>query len=316
MSEQPPNVQPPTPEEIREKAAAHHIDLTDEEVEDFAAIVPGVLAGYERLDELVDPRPRIEHTDRDPGYKPGPEEDPLNAFVTKCRVSGADDGPLAGYEVGIKDNVAVAGVEMTLGSKLFEGYVPSTDATIVTRLLDAGATITGKLNMEDMAFSGSGELSATGPVLNPRDENHIAGGSSSGSAAAVASGAVDVAIGGDQGGSIRIPASWSGIVGHKPTHSLVPYTGIVGLGRSFDHAGPMASSGAARASSTLSPGKTTSTRGRGSCRPTTTSGRSTTTRAVSRSACSRRASATRRASPASTRRSTRRSTSSRPPARR
>ncbi|WP_372912923.1 amidase [Salinigranum sp.] len=242
MSEQPPNVQPPTPEEIREKAADHHIDLTDEEVADFANVIPDVLAGYERLDELVDPRPRIEHTDRDPGYKPGVEEDPLNAFVTKCRVSGADDGPLAGYEVGIKDNVAVAGVEMTLGSKLFEGYVPTTDATVVTRLLDAGATITGKLNMEDMAFSGSGELSATGPVLNPRDEDHIAGGSSSGSAAAVASGDVDVAIGGDQGGSIRIPASWSGIVGHKPTHSLVPYTGIVGLGRSFDHAGPMASS--------------------------------------------------------------------------
>lgn len=240
MSGQPPNVQPPTPEEIREVAAAHHIDLTDEEVADFAAIIPGVLAGYERLDQLTDPRPRITYTDRDPGYKPDAQEDPLNAFVTRCRVSGADDGPLAGYEVGIKDNVAVAGIEMTLGSKLFEGYVPMTDATIVTRLLDAGAVITGKLNMEDMAFSGSGELSATGPVLNPRDDEHIAGGSSSGSAAAVAAGDVDVAIGGDQGGSIRIPASWSGIVGHKPTHSLVPYTGIVGLGRSFDHAGPMA----------------------------------------------------------------------------
>lgn len=129
---------------------------------------------------------------------------------------------------------------MTVGSKLFDGYVPSTDATIVTRLLDAGATITGKLNMEDMAFSGSGELSATGPVLNPRDHDYIAGGSSSGSIAAVVDGDVDIAIGGDQGGSIRIPAAWSGGVGHKPTHGLVPYTGIVGLGYSFDHAGPMA----------------------------------------------------------------------------
>jgi len=242
MSELPPNVQRPTPSEIREIAREHHIELSDAEVEDFATAIEDTMAAYERLDELPDPRPRVEYTDRDPGYRPGREADPLNAFVTKCRVEGAEDGPLAGVEVGLKDNVSLAGVEMTLGSKLFEGYVPDTDATIVTRMLDAGATVTAKLNMEDMAFSGSGELSATGPVLNPRSEDHIAGGSSSGSAAAVVNGDVDVAIGGDQGGSIRIPASWCGAVGHKPTHSLVPYMGIAGLGRSFDHAGPICTS--------------------------------------------------------------------------
>lgn len=242
MGEIPPNVRPPTPEEIREIAREHHMELSDAEVADFEAVIEETLAAYERLDELPDPRPRIEYTDRDPGHRPAPEENPLNAFVTRCRVEGADDGPLGGVEVGLKDNVSLAGVEMSLGSKLFEGYVPSTDATIVTRLLDAGATITAKLNMEDMAFSGSGELSATGPVLNPHSEDHVAGGSSSGSAAAVVNGDVDVAIGGDQGGSIRIPASWCGAVGHKPTHSLVPYTGIAGLGRSFDHAGPICTS--------------------------------------------------------------------------
>jgi len=242
MSEIPPNVQRPTPDEIREIAREHHMELSDAEVEDFMAAIEGTMPAYERLDELPDPRPRVEYTDRDPGYRPGRGEDPLNAFVTKCRVEGADDGPLAGVEVGLKDNVALAGIDMTLGSKLFDGYVPDTDATIVTRMLDAGATITAKLNMEDMAFSGSGELSATGPVLNPHSEDHIAGGSSSGSAAAVVGGDVDVAIGGDQGGSIRIPASWCGAVGHKPTHSLVPYTGIAGLGRSFDHAGPICTS--------------------------------------------------------------------------
>jgi amidase len=242
MSEVPPNVRPPTPEEIREKAAEHHIDLTDEEVADFREAIVGTLAGYERLDELADPTPGVAYTDRDPGHEPDAGEDPLNAVVRTCEVQGADTGPLDGYEVGLKDNVALAGVEMTCGSKLFEGYVPTTDATIVTRMLDAGATITAKLNMEDMAFSGSGELSATGPVLNPRDTDHIAGGSSSGSIAAVVSGDVDVAIGGDQGGSVRIPAAWSGGVGHKPTHGLVPYTGIVGLGWTFDHAGPMATS--------------------------------------------------------------------------
>lgn len=240
MSEIPPNVQPPTPDEIRAAAEKHHMDLSDAEVEDFVAAIADSLDGYERLDELTEPEPTIEYTDRDPGYKPDASEDSLNAFVRKCHVEGADSGPLEGYEIGLKDNVALAGIEMTVGSKLFDGYVPSTDATIVTRMLDAGATITGKLNMEDMAFSGSGELSATGPVLNPRDDDYIAGGSSSGSIAAVVDGDVDVAIGGDQGGSIRIPAAWSGGVGHKPTHGLVPYTGIVGLGYSFDHTGPMA----------------------------------------------------------------------------
>ena len=240
MSESPPNVRSPTDDEIREIAETHHMSLSDGEVEDFAAAIDDILEGYERIDELPDPKPALTHHTRDPGYKPGAEEDPLNAFVTKCEVQGADDGPLSGYEIGLKDNINLAGVEMTLGSKLFDGYVPSTDATVVTRMLDAGGTITAKLNMEDMALSGSGELSATGPVLNPQDDDYIAGGSSSGSAAAVGAGDVDVALGGDQGGSVRIPAAWSGIVGHKPTHGLVPYTGIAGLGRSFDHTGPMA----------------------------------------------------------------------------
>jgi len=241
MSESPPNVRRPTEEEIRELAAHHHMSLSDDEVADFAAIIDGLFEGYERIDELADPTPEVSYHTRDPGYEPDAAEDPLNAFVRRCEVEGADDGPLSEYEIGLKDSVSLAGVEMTLGSKLFDGYVPSTDATIVTRLLDAGATITGKLNMEDMALSGSGELSATGPVHNPVDDDYLAGGSSSGSAAAVGAGDLDAAIGGDQGGSIRIPAAWSGIVGHKPTHSLVPYTGVAGLGRSFDHVGPMGS---------------------------------------------------------------------------
>lgn len=240
MSDIPPNIDPPTPDEIREKAADHYIDLSEAEVEDFAVAIESALEGYGRIDQLTTSAPDTEYTDRDTGYKPGPEEDPLNAFVTKCSVEGADAGPLSGYEIGLKDSISLAGVEMTVGSKLFEGYVPSRDATVVTRLLDAGASITAKLNMEDMAFSGSGELSATGPVSNPIDPDYIAGGSSSGSIAAVVDGDVDVALGTDQGGSIRIPAAWSGGVGHKPTHSLVPYTGIVGLGHSYDHVGPLA----------------------------------------------------------------------------
>jgi len=208
----------------------------------FRELIAESLGTYERIDELVDERERARHTTRDPGYRPGPDEDPLNAFVTKCRVDGAEDGPLSGYDVGVKDNIAVGGVEMTCGSRVFDGFVPERDATAVTRVLDAGGTVVGKTNMSDMAVSGTGELTATGPVRNPRDREHLSGGSSSGSAAAVVAGDVDVALSTDQAGSIRVPAAWSGCVGHKPTHRLVPYTGAVGMGYNFDHLGPIARS--------------------------------------------------------------------------
>lgn len=242
MSELPPNVRRPSPDTIREKAAEHFLNLSDEEVEAFATLIDGTLESYERLDELTEPRREIEYTEREFGYHPGPDEDPYNAWVTKCRVPGADDGPLAGHEIGLKDNISVAGVEMTVGSKTLEGYIPSHDATVVSRLLDAGATVTGKTNMENIMFGGSGDLSGFGPPRNPHDTDYAAGGSSSGSAVALVAGEVDLALGGDQGGSIRMPAAFSGCVGHKPTHSLVPYTGVMGLGYTFDHVGPMAMS--------------------------------------------------------------------------
>ena len=129
---------------------------------------------------------------------------------------------------------------LSCGSLVLEGYVPDTDATIVTRLLDAGAEIVALLNMEDFAFSGAGDTSAQGAILNPQNPAHLAGGSSGGSAAALYYDDVDITIGGDQGGSIRIPASWCGVVGLKPTFGLVPYTGIVGVDHTIDHTGPMA----------------------------------------------------------------------------
>jgi amidase len=235
-------IEAPSPERIRNLAAGIDLQLTEEEIQTIAAVSEGMMGVFQRLAQLEDPRPEVQYPDRDSGGRVPDEENPLNAWVTACEVPGAEDGPLSGFEVGLKDNVSVADVEMTLGSSMFEGYVPEIDATVVTRLLDAGATISGKLNMESMALSASGELSDHGPVLNPHSEDHLAGGSSSGSAAAVVDGDVDVAIGGDQAGSIRIPSSWSGCVGHKPTHTLVPYTGIGALGHSFDHAGPMATS--------------------------------------------------------------------------
>ena len=119
--------------------------------------------------------------------------------------------------------ISVAGVPMMNGAPVLEGYVPDTDATVVTRLLDAGAVIAGKTSCSDHCFSSGGHTAAFGPVRNPRRPSHAPGGSSKGSAAAVAAGDVAMALGADQGGSIRIPASWCGIVGHKPTYGLVPY---------------------------------------------------------------------------------------------
>lgn len=179
-----------------------------------------------------------------------PEEragrDPLNAIVrfvsVKSTDARAESGRLAGMRVVIKDNVAIAGIPMTCGSRVLQGFVPTVDATVVTRMLDAGAEIVGVANMEDMAFSGGSETSYYGPIDNPCDRSRVAGGSSGGSAASLAYPWVDIAIGGDQGGSVRIPAAWCGVIGHKPTHSLVPYTGALGIDPTIDHLGPFARS--------------------------------------------------------------------------
>ena len=146
---------------------------------------------------------------------------------------------LAGRRVGIKDAICVAGFPMINGAKGMEGYIPDIDATVVTRVLDAGGTILGKTNSEDCSFSGGSHTSAYGPVRNPHKPTHSTGASSNGNGAAIAAGDIDVSIGGDQGGSIRIPASWSGIVGHKPTYGLVPYTGAMMIEMTMDHLGPM-----------------------------------------------------------------------------
>ncbi len=126
----------------------------------------------------------------------------------------------------IKDNVCVAGLPMMDGSKVMEGFVPDTDATVVTRLLDAGAEIAGKSVCESFCMDFGSHTSDTGFVHNPHDRTRTTGGSSSGSAALVSSRAVDMAIGCDEGGSIRVPSAFCGIVGIKPTWGLVPFTGI------------------------------------------------------------------------------------------
>ena len=129
---------------------------------------------------------------------------------------------------------------MSIGASVLEGYVPEVDATIVTRILDAGGTIIGKAVCGAFCMEGSSFTASTGLIPNPHKPSHAAGGSSSGSAALVAAGAVDVAVGADQGGSLRIPAAWCGLYGMKPTFGLVPYSGIASIEFTLDHAGPMA----------------------------------------------------------------------------
>src|SRR6202049_340659 len=194
--------------------------------------------GYNILDRMPDELPPIAYPRR-PGRRPAPEENPHGAWYIKTEVPGVDAGKLADKTVALKDNICLAGVPMMNGASTLEGYVPDVDATVATRILDAGGTIVGKTVCEYFCFSGGSHTSASGPVHNPHRKGYSAGGSSSGSAAVVATGEVPMALGGDQGGSIRIPASFCGIYGLKPTHGLVPYTGIMPIELTLDHTGPM-----------------------------------------------------------------------------
>jgi len=237
----PSTVQPPTIKDLQRISRQFYMSLSDADLEEYRALMGGVIGSYKRLDQYDEPRLPVNYP-RDPGYRPPASENPLNAWYWRTDIKGAASGKLAGKRIAIKDNVLVAGVPMMNGAAVLEGYVPDQDATIVTRILDAGGNIVGKSVCEHFCFSGSSHTSDTGYVLNPHDPSRSAGGSSSGSAALVASGEVDMAIGGDQGGSIRIPASYSGAVGHKPTYGLVPYTGVFPIELTLDHTGPIASS--------------------------------------------------------------------------
>jgi amidase len=193
---------------------------------------------------IEEPRPPMVSAARTPGYRPRPEEDPLNAWTWKCRIEGAAGGVLAGKTVSYKDHIAVAGMPMSFGAFALEGFVPDFDATVVTRVLQAGGTVIGKNVMNGLSggFGTGGAIGDYGRPLNPHHHEHVTGGSSSGSGAAVAAGEVDISFGGDQGGSIRIPAAFCGIVGHKPTFGLVSHFGIgFGSDQSIDYTGPMTS---------------------------------------------------------------------------
>lgn len=231
-------VKRPTQEQMEDIVASLGMSMDSARVAEFLAAMEGNFPAYDLVEALPDEKPEVTYP-RTPGYRPLPEDNPYNAWYVKSEVRGSGNGKLAGKSIALKDNVCLAGVPMMNGASTLEGYTPDLDATIVTRILDAGGTIKGKAHCEFFCLSGGSHTNATGPVHNPHKMGYSSGGSSSGSAVVVSLGEVDMAVGGDQGGSIRIPSSFSGTYGMKPTHGLVPYTGVMPIESTIDHVGPI-----------------------------------------------------------------------------
>ena len=196
----------PTPSQFMEIGDSLGMEVTDADIESMRGYFGPFIDAYRTIGELPDCIPPVKYP-RTPGYRPEGDENKWGAWLCKVHIKGAKSGPLAGKKVAIKDTYCIAGVPLTNGSTVLEGHLPQMDATVVTRLLDAGAEIVGKSVCEYFSYSGGAATSATGPVSNPRAPGHTPGGSSTGSGALVALGEVDMATGGDQAGSIRIPAS-------------------------------------------------------------------------------------------------------------
>lgn len=233
-------IEDPTVQDLRLIADRTHLQgVSDEWLASMASIISRTLEAHRVIDGLDDSRP-TDVSDRDRGNAPEDDENPHRGWVWKAAIEPTGAGVLDGKSVAIKDNVQVAGVPMRVGTNMLAGFIPDEDATFVSRVLGAGGSVKGKSACEYLSFSGSSFTTDTGAILNPHDTTRSAGGSSSGAGALVASGQVDIASGGDQSGSIRIPASFCGVYGIKPSYGLVPATGVAPIENTVDHIGALA----------------------------------------------------------------------------
>ncbi len=235
------SVKRPSLQQMKEIVSSLHMSMSDNEVQQYLDVLESTFQAYDRVQQYPDNLPPVKYA-RTPGYRPGAAENTLGAWAVKTEVRGAPSGPLLGKKVVLKDNICLAGVPLMNGASTLDGYVPDLDATVATRILDAGGTIVGKAHCEYFCLSGGSHTNAHGPAHNPYKHGYSAGGSSSGCGALVGAGEVEMAIGGDQGGSIRMPSSWCGVYGMKGTHGLVPYTGAMPIESTLDHLGPMTTS--------------------------------------------------------------------------
>ena len=231
---------PPQVTDLQEAAAALGYDLPRHMAETLTQFMAGINDAMAFIEQQPGELPVVRWPQRS-HRAPRAGENPLGGWAVMTDIEGAVGGPLKGRTVAIKDNIFIAGVPLRNGTDFLDGFLPDFDATVVTRLLDAGATIKGKAVCEFLCVSGGSATARSGIVQNPVRTEYSAGGSSSGSAALVGGGSADMALGCDQAGSIRIPSSWCGTYGMKPTHGLVPYTGILGMESTLDYVGPITS---------------------------------------------------------------------------
>ncbi|CAK7240815.1 MAG: hypothetical protein STHCBS139747_002263 [Sporothrix thermara] len=236
-----------SPQEFETLLAEAKLTVPEADHHDFRVLLSVLDEAAQQVMQLDDDQPAVDMAlyPRTDIHVPAAQDTDEGGWATKARVvcTRPTSSLLAGRTLALKDNIALAGVRCLNGTPPVGGdanaWVPRVDATVVTRVLDAGATILGKAACENGCFGGVSDTACTGPVDNPWAPGYSTGGSSSGSARLVASGQVDLTLGCDQGGSIRLPAAHCGLVGHKPTWGLVPYTGIISLEATMDHVGPM-----------------------------------------------------------------------------